>query len=444
MNIILILIIVIIIFIIILFIDYNYCIENFSTINTCILNSNKTNDKFRSEEVNDIKTKYYFKDDKINWYNHDGYFYINSDIDTENILNSSKIIPFINNASVSRELYNFINTTYIDKIDIGGYGNFIYPDNSSGSSHIQHVGTQQNNDEKEIKITLDVNRIAIVVKFSYYIFPDWLADSVRWSTKDTNFKVIIRNDEVDDVKDYFKLYYNEDEDALLERIISNTNQHNDKLTSSAQWNTKTLYFKFNSSAQEGKLVFSFNKYIFIKNIEITYIHQKLKNVYYCDGAPDCPIGKTLESNKCELCTAGTYKSTIGNEACTNCPAGTYSEITGSNTELDCEQCNTGYTSLAGSNSFEDCTLNACSSGETRGTDGVSCVCAAGYGVQSGTCLRCASTHYKNDVGNDACTVCPANSLSVEGRTSCYCIHDTSASVSNGCPAAGHINPDAAR
>ena len=119
MNIILILIIVIIIFIIILFIDYNYCIENFSTINTCILNSNKTNDKFRSEEVNDIKTKYYFKDDKINWYNHDGYFYINSDIDTENILNSSKIIPFINNASVSRELYNFINTTYIDKIDIG-------------------------------------------------------------------------------------------------------------------------------------------------------------------------------------------------------------------------------------------------------------------------------------------------------------------------------------
>jgi hypothetical protein len=86
--------------------------------------------------------------------------------------------------------------------------------------------------------------------------------------------------------------------------------------------------------------------------------------------------------------------------CTDCPAGKWnSKIAGK--IADCYECDVHSQGLsaAGSNSSEDC------------------ICNAGfyyiYDIRGGGCQSCAGGTYKDIVGNQACTNCPASSYSEE-------------------------------
>jgi hypothetical protein len=64
------------------------------------------------------------------------------------------------------------------------------------------------------------------------------------------------------------------------------------------------------------------------------------------------VGKepNVEEGRCDACEAGKYSSVVGNGLCALCAGGKYSEIVGSATDDDCEECEDGKFSGAGSSS----------------------------------------------------------------------------------------------
>jgi hypothetical protein len=66
-------------------------------------------------------------------------------------------------------------------------------------------------------------------------------------------------------------------------------------------------------------------------------------------APACGLGKepNAEEGRCDACEAGKYSSSVSAGSCTSCAGGRYSEVAGSESEDDCEECESGKTSLMG-------------------------------------------------------------------------------------------------
>ncbi len=92
---------------------------------------------------------------------------------------------------------------------------------------------------------------------------------------------------------------------------------------------------------------------------------------------------------CVACVPGKYKNQVGNSGCTDCPANTYSPTTALISVKDCKTCGNFKVSPSGS-----IAENAC-------------ICAAGYGLKSGTndCSACQAGTYKDTEGNSNCINC---------------------------------------
>ena len=121
----------------------------------------------------------------------------------------------------------------------------------------------------------------------------------------------------------------------------------------------------------------------------------------------CNSGFTIFDQKmCKMCIKGKYKIQSGNQECTSCPPGTYSIYNGSVFEQDCIKCPLNSISLSSSRNVQDCKCNAGSTGP----DG-------------GSCIKCESAKYKDNLGNNSCKLCILQSTSAFGSSSisqCKC------------------------
>eukprot|EP00960_Hanusia_phi_P059167 764091-Hanusia_phi.AAC.2 len=151
---------------------------------------------------------------------------------------------------------------------------------------------------------------------------------------------------------------------------------------------------------------------------------------------------------CSSCPENTYKEEIGNEECTSCPSYMIGPVGSSNSSL-CE-CQPGFTE-ANSSVSSGCT--ACESGTYKvapgpqacticpahtvsaaGSATVSeCICMPGYTGAGGVCTACESGKYKDVNGSSPCKLCPSKASSNPGSTSstdCRCDYG---SYGDGCP-----------
>jgi len=142
---------------------------------------------------------------------------------------------------------------------------------------------------------------------------------------------------------------------------------------------------------------------------------------------------------CEECAPGTFKPEGGNVPCALCGAGMTSPA-GSKDETECEckpgyrpkgsgamcvTCEAGtYKELAGEGACLPCGENSASPAGSTSPD--ECECNAGYSpdAEEGFCAACLPGTYKDALGPEACSACPAHSASVEPastfQTDCLC------------------------
>lgn len=111
-------------------------------------------------------------------------------------------------------------------------------------------------------------------------------------------------------------------------------------------------------------------------------------------------GTTRPPLQCEACSAGKYKTTLGEEECAVCPDNTDTVGTGSNTVLQC-LCNPGYVGI------NPTACTQCSAGTYKA------------GLGDGTCQACDPNTYSL-AGASICSPCPAHSQSGEGAAACVC------------------------
>ena len=107
---------------------------------------------------------------------------------------------------------------------------------------------------------------------------------------------------------------------------------------------------------------------------------------------------------CGVCAAGKYNSEQHATACTLCPSDTYSRnVVGSTTQDECLQCHDNSISGMGSVGKENC------------------LCNAGFSEnQESECSPCPRGTYKNESGNAACDICPANSYTDRENSAMHC------------------------
>jgi len=97
---------------------------------------------------------------------------------------------------------------------------------------------------------------------------------------------------------------------------------------------------------------------------------------------------------CLLCSAGKYKTNIGNGVCINCMENKYSG--------------------EGAANCQDCPANSASPPASKKV--LDCMCNAGWSGQNeeGLCVQCAAGKYKSTTGTDACVHCVAGKYSTSG------------------------------
>jgi len=104
---------------------------------------------------------------------------------------------------------------------------------------------------------------------------------------------------------------------------------------------------------------------------------------------ECATGYGRASNAavCDICTQGSYKTTVGDTDCTDCAIGKYfdTDLSYDGTTDQCASCGTGYSTAA--------------AGATGADIQTGCACDAGYARTSNSnpCTGCASASYKSTV-----------------------------------------------
>jgi cysteine-rich repeat protein len=140
---------------------------------------------------------------------------------------------------------------------------------------------------------------------------------------------------------------------------------------------------------------------------------------------NCVIGSGFDQNiaACALCPPGTYSNTTDSSACQVCAPNTVASRTGSD---QCVQCTALY---------------------THNTQHTACLCMPGYFLNPELdyqCGPCAVGLYKDWVGNNACSVCQANTFAADlASTQCEpCAGDTVAPLEGQatCCSPGYIYP----
>ena len=151
----------------------------------------------------------------------------------------------------------------------------------------------------------------------------------------------------------------------------------------------------------------------------------------------CNTGYAHEGGVCELCTSGKYSTNYmgvdlhtGAQECAECPSNTRTPQSkfpwGSSAEcFSCKKCNNGLYALGTCDKNGDYTCSECPDpGSTTSTSGYhigleSCLCKAGFELNSGTCQQCTAGKFKSDVSNAACSDCEGGSYTnIEGSTEC--------------------------
>ena len=107
----------------------------------------------------------------------------------------------------------------------------------------------------------------------------------------------------------------------------------------------------------------------------------------------CNAGYSGRNGICNACPAGTFKGTHGLEACTKCSVGKYSNQTGATAFSTCIECETGASSIEGSDVPGDCT------------------CLPGFTGSGLVCHGCEAGKYKAANGSAPCDFCPAGKFS---------------------------------
>lgn len=159
------------------------------------------------------------------------------------------------------------------------------------------------------------------------------------------------------------------------------------------------------------------------------------------AACECDPGLELVDGTCTACPVNTYKATVGNTGCVPCPDNTHSQA-GSSELWHCVPKSGFYGSGA---NLLACPANTLSSNAdpatatVAGTDVNTCLCVAGYGGTSSTaCTPCAVGSYKYTIATTECTPCPDNQSTLqEGSTSdtaCECVAGYAGSSVPGCTA----------
>lgn len=144
----------------------------------------------------------------------------------------------------------------------------------------------------------------------------------------------------------------------------------------------------------------------------------------------CNVGFGLNGGICQACSAGNYKSVIGNIGCITCGSNSISPIqstgffncscvagyTGPNGGA-CVACDAGkYKSTSGAQTCDTCPTS--SSSPSASATLTSCTCNVGFsGPDGGTCTACSAGKYKNATMS-SCANCPADTyLPMTARTS---------------------------
>jgi hypothetical protein len=102
----------------------------------------------------------------------------------------------------------------------------------------------------------------------------------------------------------------------------------------------------------------------------------------------------LTASTCVSCSAGSFSSSASSSSCTLCAAGKYSMTSGAMSDSTCSSCPAYANSLSGSDSAEDCTCNAGSSGPN-----------------GGTCVLCVAGKYTSQTGSAECIAWPVGTYS---------------------------------
>lgn len=161
------------------------------------------------------------------------------------------------------------------------------------------------------------------------------------------------------------------------------------------------------------------------------------------GCSDCPLGTytDLEFNyDCFQCEDGLTTDQVGSTECTppTCNVGE-----GFTDETGCAACEPGtFNNAEDLSPCELCAVDtfAAGSGATvceacganEGTNDLTgrtvCICAPGYTREGGVCVQCAAGTSKGAFGDEACTACAADSISIAGATECSACASNSVTV----------------
>jgi hypothetical protein len=125
------------------------------------------------------------------------------------------------------------------------------------------------------------------------------------------------------------------------------------------------------------------------------------NCLACDAGKYSTITGAISSEVCTLCLIGKY-STAGSSTCISCAAGKYSTDVVAVSEAACSACPGNTFSPEGSYDIS------------------SCQCNSGY-TGTSSCTACLAGFYKSSRGSSSCLACALNQVSTVGASSCSCI-----------------------
>ena len=114
----------------------------------------------------------------------------------------------------------------------------------------------------------------------------------------------------------------------------------------------------------------------------------------CQAGTHSAATGALTASTCVSCSAGSFSSSASSSSCTLCAAGKYSMTSGAMSDSTCSSCPAYANSLSGSDSAEDCTCNAGSSGPN-----------------GGTCVLCVAGKYTSQTGSAECIAWPVGTYS---------------------------------
>lgn len=146
----------------------------------------------------------------------------------------------------------------------------------------------------------------------------------------------------------------------------------------------------------------------------------------------CEPGSFLSNGtqNCDLCEAAYYKNYIGNGICTACPDDKITAGPGSTTREECQcppgeyltsngectYCDVGsYKNTVGNQACSRCPANMTTT-NSRSVSLQDCVCLAGFRSVEGTCEACPAGSYSNTTGASICVLCPVDTFNAESTS----------------------------